>query len=212
MKKLFAVVVALVLGSVLSGQANLLLNSSFETQDGTSEWLAQNWWRDNTGVFADMVDRNNWHPNSGTWDMLVKGWEVSKSGRFGQWVGSSFGVGDVFTFSIYGDCEADFTASDVRLGIEFHSAGGVVTNSTSIYSSFLGSPGTFGQYTFKVTNTQSGVYGVSAFVLVDNTTGGAGSRSVYFDDASLTIPEPTVAGLLGVAGLMFAGLRRRLKK
>ncbi|MFH0954203.1 MAG: PEP-CTERM sorting domain-containing protein [Verrucomicrobiota bacterium] len=217
MKSYKYLIAAAVVGLTLVGaaQANLLLNESFETiepGDTNFTWLAANWWRDQTPGFADMVDRNNWNPRSGSWDMLVKGWNYTNSGRFGQWVGNAVPIGTILTFSIWGDCEADFTASDVRLGIELFYTGGVLTNSQSIYSDFLLQPGTYGLYTFVTTATVANIYGMSAYVHVDNVTAASGSRSVYFDDAMLGIPEPTVAGLLAVGGLLFAGLRRRMRK
>ena len=212
MRKLAPLAMVVVFGLTSVASANLLLNSSFETV-GTDEWLAQDWWRNQDTGYSDMCDRNNWDPHTGSWDMLVKGYTPGKSAMFGQWVAQSFNVGDVLTFSIYGDCEADFTADDVLLGIEFHTASSVITNTVSIYSSFLLDPGTYGQYTAQFTNTLSDLTGVSAFVLVNNCTAESGSRSVYFDDASLTaVPEPTVMALFGFAGLIFLARRRIVRR
>lgn len=192
--------------------ANLLTNPSFETQQGADSWLAEGWWRDNTGSFADMVDRNNWHPNTGTWDMLIKGWQVGQSGRFGQYLSADVALNDVVTFSIWGDAEADFAANNLYLGIEFYHASGVSTQMMSIYSDFTSQLGSYHQYTFVSTAQVSGVYALSAFVFADTMTAASGSRSVYFDDGDLTvIPEPTVAGLLGIGGLLVCAVRRKIR-
>ena len=68
-----------------------------------------------------------------------------------------------------------------------------------------------------MTNTLSGVTMIKPMIGYGNGTNlGLGTSAGLFDDLDLTItdaiPEPTIAGLLGFAGLLFCAVRRRSSK
>ena len=213
MRKLapLAIIVALALACVAS--ANLLVNPGFEIGAAGGQ-VATNWWDyDGSGV-------ESWAWRSGTNGYALQGWNNGWWGWFGQDVSSNMIVGDVITFSIWGLAESGFTSfgNEAYMALELWTNGAAtytvkVTN--NIYWGLTGNRENWAMYTLSFTNSIAGLNLIKPLINSGGWTSGlVGNQALKFDDADLTIaiPEPTMAAMLGFAGLIFLAARRMVRK
>lgn len=214
MSRLSVLAVVAVAGVLaLTASANLLVNPGFETGAGFGA-TPDGWWKYNE------AGQETWAWRTGTNGMAFWSWSNGTWGGFGQDVVSNVQVGAVLTFSIYGLAEADFqsTEGETWLKVEYWNGGSLLGDSGeyNVYSTLTGGRDNWHLLTFVTTNTLSGVTTVKPIVGGGSFTNVGGSQSVKWDDADFTIgdaiPEPTIAGLLGFAGLLIAALRRKATK
>lgn len=206
--------VVAVLSLVYVASANLLVNSGFElgpAGGGTPE----GWWKYNE------AGQEGWAAQTGTNGVAFWGWSNGAFGGFGSDIVSNINVGSVVEFSIYGLAEANFNSSDSEMWmkVEWWTNGGATWTMQStfdVYGTLTGNRDNWNQLTMQVTNTLSDVYQIKPIIGFGGGTNVGGSQAVKWDNADLTItdaiPEPTIAGLLGFAGLLFCAVRRRSSK
>ena len=206
--------VVAVLSLVYVASANLLVNPGFElgpagggTPDG--------WWKYNE------TGQETWAGRTGTNGMAFWSWSNGAFGGFGTDVSSNMLVGQVVNFSIYGLAEAQYnsTTPETWLKIEWWTNGAstwTMQSTLDVYGTLTGNRDNWNLLSFTVTNTLTDVNMIKPIVGFGGGTNVGGSQAVKWDDASLTItdaiPEPTIAGLLGFAGLLFCAVRRRSSK
>jgi len=216
MRKVLVVLVVLVTALVAS--ANLLTNPDFEISDGGTGGdgrTPSGWWAYN------QVSSEGWAARNGTNGMAFWSWNNGTYGGFGQDVTTNLVSTDILTFSIYGLAEANFESSsqETWLKIEYWTNGASAysrQDTFDIYSLITASPDTWNQYTMITTVGMDNVTMVKPIVGGGGFTNVGGSQAVKWDDADFTvtnaIPEPTIAGLLGFAGLLICALRRKNRK
>jgi len=216
--------VVAVLSLVYVASANLLVNPSFEI-GGTGG--------DNGGfgtAGGDVAAIGYWSYNSltvegyashsGSNGVSFHNWWDGAYGGFGQDVVTNMNVGEVITFSTWGLFEPNYTSStkETWMKVEFWQGGTLAAAPQyDVYDILAANRSTWNQLTFTVTNTLSGVTMIKPMIGYGNGTNlGLGPSAGLFDDLDLTItdaiPEPTIAGLLGFAGLLFCAVRRRSSK
>jgi hypothetical protein len=218
--------VAIVAALAGAASANLLQNAGFENSSAGGA-AADNWWSySGPGSPGDTayVGAESWASRSGTNGMVLKAWNGNGIfGGYGQDVATNLSVGDVITFSIYGSAEPEFTSttSEAWLKMEFwNGASKSYESQLSVYGGLTGARDSWNQYTFILTNNVAGITTIKPIVgWGNNSTNGwvdPINAAVKWDDADLTvagaIPEPTVAALLGLAGLLLTAVRRRARK
>lgn len=210
------VVAAMVAMSALTVSANLLLNASYETAGGGGSWDPANWWRSDGN---DRTDINSWGggwaAQDGSWAMKMNNFGGNPGDHYlGQEVSYLLPVGAPITFSFYVLRNNAPTFDDAYLDLGLMTAGDDTWISHLSFASGLSNQ-TYAsgwvQYSFTVTNEATlGVNAIQAWINVKNVNSASGT-DLLFDSASMTIPEPAVAGLLGLGGLLFA-LRRKARK
>lgn len=191
-------------------QANLLLNSDFESGPGDGSAAPDNWWRSS----ADSGSQD-WAARNGSLGVGFYPWANGSSYTL-QDVSVNLANGNVFEWSIWGLAEADYTVGMTYLGMEFWGSGSLkyaVTNDIS--SAINGDRNNWNQYTFIHTNEDNTVDMVKPMFGFLNGTDVGGTQGGKWDDASFTqsvIPEPTTMALLGVAMGVAVVLRRRQRR
>ena len=207
--------VVAVLSLVYVASANLLVNPGFEIGPGGGG-TPDGWFKYNE------VGQEGWANQTGTNGMAFWNWNNGIYGGFFTDVSSNVNVGAVVNFSIWGNAEANYRSSDSEtwLKIEWWTNGGstwTMQSTLDVYGALTANPNTWNQYTLTVTNTLANVVTIKPLVGFGGGTNLAlGSSAAKWDNADLTItdaiPEPTIAGLLGFAGLLFCAVRRRSSK
>jgi len=181
--------------------ANLLVNPGFEigAADGGT---ATGWWNVNE------VGQYNWASETGTNGMVFKSWANGNWGFFGQDVSVDLANGSVFTFTIRGLAQTNFSSSgsEAYLKVEFWKSGEgsaryIVTNST--YATLVASPNTWNTYTVVVTNADPDINLVKPIVGYGQATDTTGDQAVKWDNASLVqSPDTSVAQTFVASGYM----------
>ena len=206
----------LMLAVVGVASANILLNPGFEIGNAGGGAVASNWWAYNN------CGTEPWANRTGSNGMAFWSWDNGAYGGFGQDVSTNLFATDVLTFSIYGLAQDQFesTESETWLAIEYWTNGASTwtrQDKLDVYSGLIGDRNNWNQYTLITTVNLENVEMVKPIVGGGAFTnnGIAGDRAVMWDDSDFTvtnaIPEPTVAGLLGLAGLLICALRRARK-
>jgi len=214
--KFLSVVVVAILACAMTASANLLLNPSFETQGAGGSWDPANWWRGDGNDRTDIGSwGGGWAAQEGTWGMKMNNVGGSPTNHWlGQEVSTLVGVGDQITFSFYALRNNDPTFDDAYVDLGMMTAGDDTWFNHLSFASGLSNQ-VYGsgwvQYTFIVTNQTPDVNAIQAWVNVRNVNS-VGGTDLLFDSASLTIPEPTMAALLGFSGLIFLAARRMKRK
>jgi len=221
MRKLFL----LTLGGILLGVMVVygdLLNASFEnatnTWDGGQASDPLYWTWDQPGGWTNggrwgQTDGRNWRAYSGSWEATIHNWgggapdggwwqtvtdTVANPGSI--WVASAWGVSDAGNWG-----GGVYTCVTIDIKIEFYQSDqstlvGAVTNSYD-------PPGETWTY-MAVTGTAPANSYYARFVMA--AVGQGSSGAFQFDDVSLAlIPEPGVAALLGIGGVITLAVRRR---
>jgi hypothetical protein len=169
--------------AVSAASANLLLNPGFEIGPASGA-EAPNWWRYGNG------GQENWAAETGTNGYVLPGWVSGGYGGIVQDASVNLAQGNVFTFAIDGNAEADFTSSsgETWMKLEFWVNGEsiprtAVTN--NIYAGLKANPGAWRTYSMTVTNTISEVNQVKVLIGYGNAQDVGGSQAARFDNASL---------------------------
>ncbi len=210
MKKIVLVLcIALASSAVL---ANMLVNPGFEV-GAASGATPTNWWQyGNAGQEA-------WAANSGTNGYAFYSWNDGGYGGVGQDVLVNISTGQVFTFSVDGLAEAQYSSSanETWMKMEFWNAAGdtmyyALTN--DIYSALTGAADTWNTYSFTVTNDNASVGMVKPMFGGGNWTDTAGAQAAKWDDATFlqttgAVPEPSVIALMLIGLGAVYGIRRR---
>jgi hypothetical protein len=201
------IVMALILASLSSAQANLIANESFETQGGTAQ-EATNWtsWGGS---------RESWQAQAGTWSAAFHPNEAS-AGWFANTEAGAVSEGNAYVGGawFYSDNNPSwgYTNAGSVIKIEWFDAGSnaVGTPAEAAFSA----PGEIWQY-----NSVTGVApaGVSFARLVGfaagsgQASGSSGAGNMFMDNASLTqaIPEPATAGILGISLFSLCAIWRK---
>ncbi len=201
-------VVAMVIGT--GAFANLLQNPGFETDD-TTGW-ATNWYRWNYSSRENYGDA----VRSGSYGAYFQGWQEG-GGSFWQGASTNLTSSDVVTFSIWANCGTGWNGSTAEIKLQFYDGvGGLLYSVTNdVLSQLTANRGNWSQLTVTYTNSALGVATVTPDVYGSWTAEGGSDRSVGWDDADLTvtgvIPEPTVAGLVALGGLIGCAFRRKFR-
>lgn len=227
---LFGALGALTLATGLSQAQNLLVNPGFEATGplvaGSSSQTSTGWVHTNNmpdGVQpASEFRAEPWssNPNGvlgwGWWLKAFEGNQALPSGTdppanatIQQDVLSPGGL--PYLLAAWHKQEANYTARETLLGLEFLDIGGGLLSSSSLDLTGLHpKDGSWQEFSVSAL-APAGTTTIRAFAqMIDGVDAKANPQSAFFDDFSLTvIPEPTsvALGLLGVVGLM--GLVRR---
>ena len=185
--------------SVVSARANLLVNPGFET-GGASGATPTGWWK------YDWSGQEDWAGRSGTNGMAFWTWGNGWWGGFGQDVPVDLLPGDQVTFSIWGLAETYFQSMnhETWLQVEFWTNGAAAASRTErldVYSRLVGRLNTWNQYVFTTTNRMPIVKTVKVLVGGGGFTNVASPQSVKWDDAELVCTRPP-AGLAVSGGLV----------
>lgn len=210
MRRVLAVAVALVVAAVAS--ANLLTNPGFEIGAGGGA-TPDGWWKYNE------AGQESWAAMTGTNGMAFWSWNNDVYGGFGSDVYTNLVPGDVVSFSIWGLAE-NFSSyqSECWLQLEFWTNGAStysVKITNSVYDAITADRNNWNQYFIGYTNYASDITVIKPIIGYGGATNAmGGNMSVKWDDADLvvSIPEPTIAAMLGFAGLLFAAIRRKARK
>ncbi|MFH0880292.1 MAG: hypothetical protein V2A34_11315, partial [Lentisphaerota bacterium] len=166
---------------IVSGSGNLLANPGFELGSaGGVEALG--WYR-----FGSGGQENNWAAQTGTNGYVLPGWINGGWGGMYQEIAVDNFKGNVYTFSIAGNAETNFTSSaaETYMKIEMWVNGEgvprrVVTN--SIYSALRASVNTWNRYTMTVTNNDGAINLIKPIVGYGNAQDVGGSQACKFDN------------------------------
>ncbi len=195
-----------------SSTANLLVNPGFEIGIASGA-TPDAWWK------YDQTGQESWAPRTGTNGMAFWAWGNGVWGGFGQDVSTNMLMGEIVTFSIWGLAEANYmsTTPETWLAIEWWTNGASTwtkQDKVEYYSELTAVRDTWTNLTLIRTNTLNNVNMIKPIVgFGGGTNRSLPSQSAKWDDADLTIiPEPTIAGLLGFAGLLFVAMRRMTRK
>jgi hypothetical protein len=216
MRKWAPLVMVVVLGLVNVASANLLLNPSFEAQDVAGSWAPTNWWRSDGNDRTDIGSwGGGWAAQNGSFAMKMNNNGGNPGDHsLGQEVSTLVGVGDQVIFSIYALRNNGPTFDDAYVDLGMMTTGADTWITHLSFASGLSNQ-TFAsgwvQYTFTVTNQTPDVNAIQAWINVKNVNS-VGGTDLLFDSASLAIPEPTMAALLGFSGLIFLATRRMRRK
>jgi hypothetical protein len=202
-------VLAMVLGA--GAYANLLQNPGFETDDG-SGWATgwSHWNYSSRENYGDAV-------RSGSYGAYFQGWQTG-GGSFWQDASTNLTSSDVVTFSIWANCGTGWDGTTAEIKLQFFDGGGGLLYSVTndVMSQLTADRGNWNQLTVTYTNSTAGVTTVRPDIYGDWTAQGGSDHSVGFDDADLTvtgvIPEPTVAALFAIGGLMGCAFRKKFRK
>jgi hypothetical protein len=191
-----------------AAQANLLLNAGFELPDGGGS--ATNWW-----TYSAAGTRQSWAAYNGTYGaaFFTAG---NQYGGIGQDVATNLNNGDVLTLSLYGKAETGYNVSDTYIELQFFTGGSMTYALTNnVYSALTQSMNTWNQISVVRTNTVSGITMVKPVIAYTGCTIPDAGHTAQWDDVDLAvqaIPEPTVAGLLVLAGAALFAFRRTRRK
>ena len=188
--------VAVLVGMVLAAQADLI-NSGWET--GYLDAMA-GWTEFGTGGMG----AETWAARTGTNGLAMAGWVVD--GGLYQDVGS-LGSSN-YTFSVFGNKDASFTATSVQLKLEFLDGSfGMLSASTTTVS---GAGAEWSAYSVNGTSPAGTAYVRPVMTYAGASAGGA----FKWDDAAISstaIPEPTSAVLALLGFGLVAFVRRRTR-
>ncbi len=163
---------------------NYLRNAGYEIGPAGGA-TPDNWWHNND------CGQETWAARSGTNGYAWKSWNNGSWGLFLQDVTISLGVSDVVTFSIWVNCEANYTSStrQAYINLEFWTNSGnwAHTVEYNIYDQLVGNRDSWQQITLSATCAAANITLLKPVVGFGGTTNlGLGSNSVKWDDASLT--------------------------
>lgn len=222
MRKLAPLAIVVVLALACVASANLLTNPGFEVGGQGGAWglfgtagtntVAVGYWNYGGAEVA------NWATHSGTGGVAMQNWWSGAYGGFGQDVMTNMLVGEVVTFSAWGQSEVNYTSTtkETWMKIEFWQGGTMVGNPQyDVYDILEANQGNWVQLTMQVTNTFSGITMIKPMIGFGNGMDpGTGTSAGKWDDLDVTvaIPEPTMAALLGFSGLIFLAARRMIRK
>ena len=218
MRKLAPLAMVVVFGLASVASANLLVNPGFETgttggdSGGFGGAVAPGYWSDNS------LSVENYAAHSGTNGVSFHNWWNGAWGYFGQEIYTNLVIGDVVTFSTWGLFEPNYTSStkETWMKIEFWQGSTMAgAMQYSIYDTLASNRSTWNQVTVLATNTYSGVTLIKTMIGYGQGTNlELGSSAGWFDDLDVTVavPEPTMAAMLGFAGLIFLAARRVVRK
>lgn len=201
--------------------ANLLTNPGFEISDGGLGGLNRTpsgWWA------YENISSEGWaaQPSTGgTNGVAFYAWINGSYGGIGQDVTVTPANGGVYTFSINAMAEANYSSSAsetwmyIELWNDFGDASYAYRYTNDIYSALTANAGNWATYTFAITNLDANITGAKPMFGAGNWTDTGGSQAAMWDNASFTqsqvIPEPTVAALLGIGGLLVCAVRRKIR-
>ncbi len=167
-----------------SSGANLLANPGFEIGPAGGATPA-GWWK-----FGEL-GQELWAPETGTNGVAFWSWVNGNWGFMGQDVGVDNSMGNVYTFSIRGHAQTNFTSSgsEAYLKLEFWVNGEgaaryVVTN--NVYGALRANRGFWGSYSLTVTNSDAQVNLVKPVFGYGQASDIGGDMAVKWDNASLT--------------------------
>lgn len=218
------VVLAMVVALASTASANLITNPGFEVGGVGGSWglfgtagtntVAIGYWN-YAGAAVE-----NWAARSGSNGVAFQNWWDPAWGGFGQDVMTNMIVGDVVTFSVWGQFEANYTSStkETWMKIEYWTNGAstwIQQATYDVYDILAANRGNWNQLTFVHTNTIPNVVMIKPMVGFGNGTNlGLGTSAGKWDDLDVTvvIPEPTIAALMGFGGLLFLAVRRMSRK
>ncbi|MFH0952951.1 MAG: autotransporter-associated beta strand repeat-containing protein, partial [Verrucomicrobiota bacterium] len=136
----------------------------------------------------------NWAARSGSTNgMAWKSWTVGGWGGFGQTMYVNLSTQAVVLFTMWGKAETGFasTVGEAWIKMEFYSNTTFRTwCSNSIYSTLTNNYNNWTMYSLGYTNTLQGIDQIKVTVGSGNWVGGAGSRSVVWDDAVFSVGIP----------------------
>lgn len=191
-----------------TASANLLLNSSFETGTGQGGDLTaatvDNWTKWGGGWWANDAAQD------GTWS--IKRWE-NGTGMFQDFTASA---GSSYSFSLYGynNNIEPLTDLTLDLNVEWYDSGDTKIGATILLDQLTGSDpqGAWTLLSATAVAPGSTAYG-RYYISTDHAT--VGGQSLFYDSADVdltVVPEPTIAGLLGVGAVLFGFLRRKNRR
>lgn len=216
MRKLASLVIVVVVGLASAASANILLNPSFENADIAGSWSPTNWWRSDGN---DRTDINSWGggwaAQDGSWAMKLNNNGGNPGDHYlGTEVSTNVEVGASVTISFYTFVNNAPYFSNAYLDVGMMTAGDDTWFNNLDFSGGLSNQ-TFGsgwvQYSFTITNLTPNVNAVQAWLNFKGVDS-PGGTDLLIDSASLTIPEPTMAALLGFSGLIFLAGRRIVRR
>jgi len=158
--------------------------------DGDFESNAFNPWYqfDGNGGGASF---QTWAKRNGTYGMAWQSWAEDAYGGFFQNIAVAPSNGNIFSFSIYGYAENNFTSKTSEAWIKFEvrtngSTAAIVIASNSVYGALTSNRNTWIQFTLGVTNTIPNITNISPIVGFGNIQNMADPRTVFWDDATFT--------------------------
>jgi hypothetical protein len=163
--------------------ANLMTNPGFEL--GAAGGAAPDSW-----FTYGEAGQESWAAETGTNGVAFRGWVTNGFGGFGQDVPVNNALGNIYTFSIRGNAEANFQSSsqETWIKLEFWKQGEgsyryLVSN--SIYTVLTSNPGTWQTFTVTVTNTDPQIDLIKPVIGFGNATAPGGSQACRWDNATM---------------------------